>query len=297
MKILNVDSQIINNIQSCARKAQLANVYNLQPFEREEALEKGDLMHKMLEVYYSLKLDYEPNRTKGTWKELVEEAKIYPLGDPVQRAIEAGTYFASKMEIEVPVIEEVMQQFEAYCEYYRHDQWHPLHVEKVGTEIIYQEPDLIVAYNFKVDLVAEKGNITDVPWDHKTGKRRQEPSSLSNQFIGYCYCCKSDNIVINKIGFQKSLTPAERFNRYVLTIDKARLEEWRKNTIYWTIQYDQMQADNFYPMNLTSCDKYAGCIFRKVCETDPENRDWKIRKDFQEVPKWDVARSLEVSET
>ena len=97
MKIINVDSSILNNIQNCARKAQYANIYNLQPFERDPALEKGDLMHKMLEPYYSMKLDSGPNLASPTWMELVNEAGIYPSSDPVRTAVEAGLYFASKM--------------------------------------------------------------------------------------------------------------------------------------------------------------------------------------------------------
>ena len=78
-------------------------------------------MHKMLEVYYTLKMDESPSRTVGTWKELVEEANIYPLGDPVQRGIEAGIYFASKMQTPSEVSEEVIDQFQAYCDFYKWD--------------------------------------------------------------------------------------------------------------------------------------------------------------------------------
>jgi hypothetical protein len=124
---------------------------------------------------------------------------------------------------------------------------------------------------------------------------RKEPSSLSNQFIGYCYALETDRIIVNKIGFQKSLPPKDRFQRYILNIDKARIAEWRENTLYWIQQYLSWRDDDYWPMNLTSCDKYSGCIFKRICETDPESRDWKIQKDFTTVPRWDVAKSLERS--
>lgn len=295
MKILNIDSSILNVIQNCAKKAEYSYIYNLQPHEREESLEKGDLMHKMLEVYYSLKMDEAPGRNVGTWKELIDEANIYPLGDPVQRGIDAGMYFASKMQTPSEVSEEVVDQFQAYCEHYKWDEWHPLKVESVGNTVIYEEPELFkIVYNYKMDLIAEKGRIM-APFDHKTGSKRHEPTSLSNQFIGYCYASNSDNIVVNKIGFQKSLKPAERFQRFILTVSKARIREWLNNTIYWAMQYMKYQEDNYYPMNLTSCDKYSGCIFRRICESDPDSREWKLDRDFTTVEKWDVARSLERS--
>ena len=97
---------------------------------------------------------------------------------------------------------------------------------------------------------------------------------------------------MNKIGFQKTLKPAERFQRYILTIDDTRIKEWISNAIYWVMQYAQFVDDDFYPMNLTSCDKYSGCMFRKICETDPDNRAWKLERDFKTVEEWDVAKQL-----
>lgn len=288
-----MDSQILNMIQMCAKKTQYSFLYNLQPHEKAEPLEKGDLMHKMLEVYYSLKLSGGPDMNSPVWQELAVGAAIEAnINDPVQTGVNAGLYFASMMSIPSETSQEVINQFEAYCEHYAHDDWNPIAVEEVGSKVLFESDDLKVIYNFKIDLVAEKGRIV-APFDHKTGSRRQEPSSLSNQFIGYCYGLDTDTIIVNKIGFQKTLKPAERFQRYILTIDKTRITEWIKNSIYWTLQYAQYQEDDFYPMNLTSCDKYSGCIFHRVCESDPGSRDWKIERDFTTVEKWDVAKTLE----
>lgn len=290
-KILNVDSSILNTIQNCARKTQYSFIYNLQPYEKDEALEKGDLMHKMLEPYYSMQLDDGPNLESPFWQELLSEA-IQPVGDPVKVGIAAGQYFASKMAISSLVSEEVIDQFVAYCEHYKHDEWHPLAVEEVGSKVLYEDDNYKIIYTFKIDLIAEKGNLI-CPWDHKTGSRRHDPSSLSNQFIGYCYALGGHNILINKIGFQKSLKPAERFQRHPLVIDPERIDEWVQNSIHWTIEYAKYIEDNYFPMNLTSCDKYSGCIFQRVCETDPASRNWKLERDYKTVEQWDVAKSLE----
>lgn len=293
MKTLNIDSQMLNSIQNCARKTQYSFVYNLQPLEKEEALEKGDLMHKMLEVYYSLKLDEGANMDSPLWLELMNNADIRPAKtNAVEIGVDAGIYFASQMAIPAEISEEVIEQFKAYCEFYRHDDWHPISVEEVGSKIMYESEDLRIVYSFKVDLIAEKGNII-APFDHKTSKQRKEPSSLSNQFIGYCYALGTNTIIVNKIGFQKTLKPAERFQRYVLSIDNARIEEWAENSIFWIIQYARYMEKDIFPMNLTSCDKYNGCIFRRICETDRENRGWKLERDFKTVEQWDVAKALE----
>jgi hypothetical protein len=53
-KILSIDATILNSIQSCARKTDYSFIQNIRLPNKSEALERGDLMHKMLEPYYSL---------------------------------------------------------------------------------------------------------------------------------------------------------------------------------------------------------------------------------------------------
>jgi hypothetical protein len=279
---------MLNSIQSCARKTEYSFIKKLQPLEKADALEKGDLMHKMFEVYYSLKLT-SPNFHSEVWRELISQQITPDLKDP---ASEAGRYFSTKMNLSVELAEEVIYQFQEYSKYYQFDAWAPLAVEEVGSRVLYEDDDLQIIYTFKIDLVAEKGNII-APFDHKTSARTKEPSSLSNQFIGYCFGLRTNTIVINKVGFQKTLEPSKRFMRYVLTIDDERIEEWRANSIYWARLYDRYLVNDHFPMNLTSCDKYGGCIFARICESNPHTREWKLERDFEAGRLWDPAKELE----
>src|SRR5208337_3446675 len=294
-KILSIDATILNTFQSCARKMKYSFIDNLRTPEKEVALERGDLIHKMLEVYYSLQLksfDYDTE----VWRAIL----ISGIKAPVNRAhasvvdfsIQVGRYFSTKMSLPPDEIDESIFQFREYCNYYEHDSWAPLAVEEVGSKILFEDESYKFIYNFKIDLVAEQGRII-APFDHKTSKRRQEPSSLSNQFIGYCYGLGLNNIVVNKIGFQKTLTPQQRFNRFILTIDDARINEWIDNTVAWCALICESKESENWPMNLTSCDKYSGCIYTRLCETDPESRLLKIERDFKVEEPWDVAKELE----
>ena len=297
-KILSIDSQILNTFQSCARKAEYSFVDNLHPPEKEEALERGDLMHKMLEVYYSVQVD-NFNHDTEVWRAIREAGIFDPEKTQVETfskkrdfAIGVGRFFSTKMNLPSDEVDETIFQFREYCNYYEHDSWHPLAVEEVGSKILYEDDNYKFIYNFKIDLVAEQGRVI-APFDHKTAKRRQEPSSLSNQFIGYCYGLGLNNIVVNKIGFQKTLSPQQRFNRFILTIDNSRIKEWIENTVLWCARMIEAQERDSWPMNLTSCDKYSGCIFSSLCETDPESRLYKIERDFKVGDQWDVAKELE----
>lgn len=294
-KILSIDATILNTFQSCARKAKYSFIDNLRLPEKEEALERGDLIHKMLEVYYSLQLKNFDFNTE-VWKEILQSGIKAPINRAHETikefAVSVGRYFSTKMELQTEDIEESIFQFKEYCNYYQHDSWNPLAVEEVGSKILYEDQLYKFIYNFKIDLVAEQGKII-APFDHKTSRRRQEPSSLSNQFIGYCYGLGMNNIVINKIGFQKTLSPQQRFNRFILTIDDERIKEWIDNTIFWCVEILRARDNEQWPMNLTSCDKYSGCIYSRLCETDPESRLYKIERDFKVENPWDVSRVLE----
>lgn len=294
-QILSIDSQILNTFQACARKTKYSFIDNLRPPEKEEALERGDLTHKMLEIYYSLQLENFSYDTE-VWRAIKEagiQAPVNPNWEKnVSFSVNCGMFFATKMNLPTEEINETIFQFRSYCEYYQHDSWHPLAVEEVGSKILYEDDNYKFIYNFKVDLVAEQGS-TIAPFDHKTSKRRSEPSSLSNQFIGYCYGLSLNNIVVNKIGFQKTLSPQQRFNRFILTIDDARIKEWIDNTVWWCARILESKERDNWPMNLTSCDKYSGCIYASLCETDPESRLYKIERDFKVEAPWDVSQVLE----
>ena len=144
-------------------------------------------------------------------------------------------------------------------------------------------------YQGKIDLTIAISNAHLIPIDHKSSSRRGKPEYLSNQFQGYCWLLGVNNIIINKIGFQKTLKDNEKFERHTLSYPPELIEEWRQNAIYWLKKYISDGERNFYPPNFTSCDKYSGCIYEEVCRKTEEVREYKLSQLFQERPKWDVG--------
>lgn len=288
---ITLDSQILNTISLCERRAKYAFIDSIAPAEKGEALERGDLMHKMLEVYESLRCGLATFES-DTWKLLSESGLALGTMEPFEAAHAASQFFATKMNLAVSDVEEIVKQFDQYVEFYKDDPWETLAVEAVGSKILYENDDYKFIYTFKIDRLARKDNLI-VPWDYKTSKKRSITSSLSNQFIGYAWATDSNYVVIDKIGFQKTLPPMERFQRVILSYDNERLAEWVNNAIYWADRYAYLLA---YPetsrMNLTSCDKYSGCIFRPICERAPSAREWIIDRDYRRIPTWDPGRTL-----
>lgn len=294
MRTVSIDATILNTIQMCARKMQYNFVDLITLPEKAEPLERGDLLHKMLEFYYGYKGEcLEPNSEVTHFvRDMRLPEKKLSHDEVVQAAEILGNYFATKMSLPSEEVASVIYQFKEYTKFYEHDDWRPLAVEGVASKVLYQDDEVQYVYNGKIDLIAEHGNIT-MPWDHKHSQRRQTPSSLSNQFRGYAWLLEMEYVLVNKIGFQKTLKPSERFTRDILTYSKAQLEEWRENTIWWCGFLDQCLQSKHFPMNLTSCDKYAGCIFQNLCERDPEAREWIMQRDYKPQPQWDVAQILE----
>ncbi len=320
-KIIEIDSQILNSIQNCQLKHELQFNENLAPELKAAPLEKGGLLHKMMELYDGLMSNSALNLDADTWQLLSTANGFTGTDDFIESyrleknkrniinfCLRAGQFFASKMQIDTETSDNVMFQFNAYCEFYTNDPWETLAVEEVGARLLFENAMLKIIYTGKIDRLVQQGNII-APMDHKSSERRGSVSSMSNQFIGYCFLLNVNHIIIDKIGFQKTLKPHERFQRFILQIDQGRIDEWVDNTVnailvhLLTTVTDNVEAELYFQtlrariksplMNLTSCDKYSVCIYSQICESSPEGRSWIKERDYIVRERWDVGSILE----
>lgn len=284
-QIYVIDSQILNTIQDCARKTNLSfGSRSLEPVVKPDYFEKGDLLHQMLAQYYKLR------KNRQNWS---KNNKTH--ADIVQICIKVGRLAAVSMSLEVDVVEEVINAFWQYCTYTANDGWDNIvSIEEVASKILYEDDAIIILYQGKIDLSISITNCNLLPVDHKSSSRRGKPHHLSNQFQGYCWLLGVNNIIINKIGFQKTLKDNEKFERHTLSYSPDLLEEWRENSIFWIRQYISYTEANYFPTNYTSCDKYSGCIFEQTCRQSKEVREYKLTQLFTErKEKWDVGKEKE----
>jgi len=73
-----------------------------------------------------------------------------------------------------------------------------------------------------------------------------------------------------------------------------QLEEWTADLHYWLSLSEQFATANYWPMNDTSCDKFGGCRFRKICSKSPSVREQWLKADFvqlHESQRWNPLRS------
>lgn len=303
-KIINIDSQILSSIQSCEKKTELHFIRHIQPEHKAPALEKGELIHIPLEIYYAL-MGSCVNLDSLVWQDLLETklstieelTELQKVGAKDRRtriidlAIQFARYRATKMTVDVDECEEVIYQFGEYCAFYTNEPVIPLAVEEVGSRILFEDQDVKIVYTFKIDLVCEIDG-RSYPIDHKSSSRRQDPSSMSNQFIGYCYGLDVNHIIINTIGFQKSLKPKERFQRVILNVDDERIEEWRRNAVFHIKRWIKTMETGFFPMRYTACKGNFVCQYIGLCEQAPSGREWIIGRDFKIGAQWDPSLTL-----
>jgi hypothetical protein len=285
-----MDSQILTTLQACERLTDFRFNHNLQPLSgKGNSLEAGWLMHKYLEAYYrSIK---EGIRGQGAIDRAIEVG---------ERAIREGMD-GNGLE-NTPVENEkypnghlsrvgsahVIDTFLQYCQHYKNESWTPLDIEKVYNKIIYEDSSLRVMWKGKLDLVTDN-NQGIYPSDHKTFKMKRDTLDLNNQFMGQCVLTESRAVIINKIGWQTTLKPVEKFSRLVLSYSTARLLEWMEIATHYANYILTLSEQDYWPPRFTHCDKFAGCIFRSVCGTDPSMRQEELMLHFRVGEPWDVS--------
>jgi len=282
-QVLILDSQLLNNFQDCEAKFYYNFVRNIRPPVKPEALDKGDLVHYILKFHYRLIKHNQMNCNHGTIKQI-------PYSKIIEICIAKAEKYLLSLDLEVDQANEVVKTYGQYAEYYKNCNWSILEVEKPFAKVLYDSDDLKIIYVGIIDLLTSIAIV-----DTKSSSRRGEPSALSNQFMGYAWAFNVFNVVINKVGFQKTLKPEEKFERYTKSYPKAIIDEWQANAITIGLKVlNFLQDVTKMTRNFTSCDKYAGCVFQQICQTVPDAREFVIERNYQLVSEWKPTKGLEI---
>lgn len=91
-----------------------------------------------------------------------------------------------------------------------------------------------------------------------------------------------------------------RFQRGITSRTPRQLSEWHQSTcdalqyletlVQRTADYAAKGIRYDWPMNVESCDKYAGCVFRDICSKDAAVRSNFLKSDFKKEI-WNPAQS------
>ena len=275
------DSQVLSSIMSCERLTDFRFNMNLVSIMgRGTALEKGGLIHRMLEVYYK---NWDKKRAIAI-EMAVEAADKYIIGEGQDPAV-SNTSFED--------IQYVKDTFLAYTQHWAADSWTPVEIEKVKGDVVYEDDEVRVLWKAKFDIIVDthqhNAQQSILPMDHKTMSQRRKTLDLNNQFMGQCVLAGTNQMVINKIGWQKTLKPHEKFERIMMNYSTDRLEEWKQLVGYYAKYWVSLTQIGYYPPRFTHCDKFGGCQFKDVCSANRNMREFQLKQDFVVGEPWEPS--------
>lgn len=272
---LSFDSQVFTTLMACARLTDFRFNHNLTSIHgKSKSLEMGSIVHTFLETYFKTII-------AGQFRSVA-----------VEKAMEAAIKYSNSNEVTNTSPEDrqwALNTCEQYIAYYKNDHWVPLEVEVVKGKQLYEDDEVRILWKAKCDLIVDT-NQGIYPVDHKTMSQRRDTTTLNNQFIGQCLVNGTRNVIINKIGFQKSLKAEEKFTRHVVSYSADRLNEWQSEILpFYAKLYLGYHEAEYWPPNFTHCEnKYGFCTFRSVCESDRGMRQIELGNNFVVGEVWDI---------
>lgn len=263
------DSQLLDAVQLCEQKFVYDFMDNLKQAQPNRKLEMGSLLHEFEAAYFrGIKAGKSHEVARDESAALLEQL-IPNMGIS---SVDAGT---------------VQEAFiESTDFHWGHMPFTVKSVEDTHTKVIHENAHVKMAYVSKIDLIADLINVENMPVDHKSEHSRNDPEPGANQFMGYAWYTGSNRILISKVGFQKTLKPADKYRQYTFYYTEAQKQEWAENTVLWAYKMIELVNGRKPLMNKTSCDKWGGCKYKAVCSLSPENRPYQIEQMFTVQPPW-----------
>jgi PD-(D/E)XK nuclease superfamily len=291
---LKIDSQVLSAMNTCAEKYRLQFVERWRQQKKPAPLEKGSLIHQMLDHYYTERMH---GRTEDRHQaELIRECEMV-----------GRVYMAESDTIEARDFERIfLPVFREYVLKYQYDGWEILAVEEPFTKVLYDSARLKIEYEGKIDLLVKQPGMGRAVVDTKTESQFRNPFQLNNQFQGYEWAFECP-VIINKIGLQPpkdkdDMTDEQqidqrkaRFRRLVHETGPACIAEWREDTIRQVIEaigwHKDMEAGKRLRKNRTACDMWSGCEYQKVCleAGDSYARENELSRSFFQDKEWSVG--------
>lgn len=292
-----IDATSFSILKGCARLYDYRINQSLIAKEgKSNSLEAGSLVHIIKEWYNKARIAGKDRNTAidegfAAGKEFINgwnESNKYLKVD--------SDYAGSKLIEESTKNDigwsDVFKTMNEYFDYYRNDSFTIIAAEETRGKIIYEDSELRILWKAKFDEIVDMSNGV-FPVDTKSMKQKRETVSNNYQFMGQCCVLGTRSMMVDKVGFQKTLPAHEKFERSIIPYTYDRLEEFRTEIVPHEARLLLAYAEaEHYPPNFSNCDqKYGKCDFYKydVCNSDRKMRQQMIDLYFKVGKKWDPS--------
>lgn len=300
-----LDATTLTTLMSCARLADFRFNHNFMSLDgKSNSLECGLIVHVFMEYYYRAIIGGV--KRDNAFGYGISAAELYIKGCPHCtdfESLDGSKPSCGHKPNEFPGVQNtpkdsegykvgwqwVLDTCDSYHNFYRGDHWQPLEIEVVKGKVLYEDDEVRVLWKAKFDGIFDT-NQGIFPLDHKSMKQRRNTNSMNNQFMGQCILTGTQQVIINKVGFQTSLKPNEKFERKPIGYGTERLLEWQGVILPYYAKLLLMYAETgHWPPNFTHCEgKYGNCAFyERVCSQNPSMREQQLKTYFKVGPTWD----------
>jgi hypothetical protein len=285
-----LDATVLTSLMACERYVDFRFNKNLVPASGAgNPIEAGLVVHKILEEYAKAIIDGKVRQTA------------------IDIGMQAGQELAASQEnipqdnikdergkLKIVGYTWIMETMHQYFKFWSSDSWTPISSEEVKRTLVYEDDDIRVLWVSKLDRMVDTYKQGVMPLDHKTMKQNRDPILLNNQFMGQCISAKGVRMCVDKIGFQTSLKPEDKFLRQIMGYTREQLGEQIQTIAYYAKYLVDLNKHGYYPPRYIYCDKYNGCIFRRVCESVPSDRERMLRLNFVVADEWNPASGEDI---
>jgi PD-(D/E)XK nuclease superfamily len=275
-----IDASQLDMFILCAERYNIRYRQNRVTPVKAHQLDRGSVVHVGCEIYYRALKD------GSNYQDAVTAA----LSKVREAAVVSSDLEPEETNRVVEVMEEYFDYWRVADQNFRIDA-----VEQPFIYLLYEDDEMTINLAGKIDMIVSDDKYSKVPYDHKSYDRRGEVLRMTNQFQNYAVVTNSNYLFVNRIGFQSSVPPHDKFMRVPLSYDPYYLEQWRQNTIkIIKHQYLEFLVENVWPMNYTSCDKYnRRCEYYEVCDSSGmEAKLYKLERNYVVTDAWDVSKAL-----
>lgn len=148
--IITISPSSLDSLQECPTKYNFSTLKRLRLIEEDTSrLDRGTLYHKLLAMHYQLIINGINDESQK-----LEYPQVIAAVREFARGLGREDLFPLDM------IEECIESYQDYAVYYANDGWTPIAVEAPFSKTFYEEEDLTIIMEGKIDLIARLEDMT-----------------------------------------------------------------------------------------------------------------------------------------